>query len=139
MNITPVCPRCGTPATRVDQVVVDHFSRLKPARSKRWAACVAARCPVAYFCDRQQIEKAELTRSLWYKDRRQQVPVCYCSELTRGEIALAVRRGATAIHEVQRMTKKNRTGYCCTENPLGCCCREAFLRELDRAKQKAKR
>ena len=101
---------------------------------KRWAACVSATCDTAYFCKGQIIEKNELTQALWYKDTHKRVPICYCSQLTRGEIQSAVINGATTIDEIQNMTKKNRTGHCQRENPLGGCCREAFLWEIEKTK-----
>lgn len=133
MKITPICPACGSVAFRVARDVVCHFSDGVIADSPRWAACTSHSCMIAYFCGQQQITKAQLKQPLWYKDKRNTVPICYCSQLTRGEIHAAVRRGATAIRDVQRMTKKNRTGFCATENPLGECCRNAFLCEIARA------
>jgi bacterioferritin-associated ferredoxin len=136
MTIAPICPKCGAPAISVSHGVVEHFSRATPVPSDRWAACVSATCSLAYFCDRQQIASDDLTQRLWYKDKGKDVPVCYCSQLTRGEIRHAVDQGAGTIAEVQRMTGKNRMGFCSTENPLGFCCRDAFLREINEAKQK---
>ena len=136
MKITPICPECGTPAVGVDYKVARHFSKTALAMNKRWAACVNATCTIAYFCTRQILRTSELTQILWYKDKRGQAPICYCSQLTRKEIVRAVSQGAKTIHDVQRMTKKNRTGFCTTENPLGFCCRDAFLREIRDATKK---
>ena len=133
MNITPICPKCGTVAVRVVREVVCHFANVSVANSSRWAACTSRTCDTAYFCERQRITKTQLKQLLWYKDRRHSTPVCYCSHLTRGDIRAAVRRGASSIRDVQRVTKKNRTGFCTKENPLGACCRDAFLCEIARA------
>lgn len=136
MTITPICPKCGAPAVSVSQEVVERFSEDTPVPSGRWAACVSATCAVAYFCDRQQIATDDLTQRLWYKDKGMDVPVCYCSQLTREEIRRAVAQGAGTISEVQRMAQKNRMGFCSPENPLGLCCRDAFLWEINKAKHK---
>ena len=135
MTIIPICPKCGTPAIPVSPEVVLHFAKTPPIPDKRWSACVSATCPVAYFSKVQTIGKNELHQALWYKDGRQEVPICYCSQLTRGEIHAAVQNGATTIDEIQNMTRKNRTGHCQRENPLGGCCREAFLLEIGNAKK----
>ena len=135
MSIIPICPKCGTPAIAVTSEVVQNFAKTPPVSDKRWMACVSASCPVAYFSKGQTIEKNELTQALWYKDKRERVPICYCAQLMRGEIQTAVQNGATTIDEIQDMTHKNRTGHCQRENPLGGCCRDAFLWEIQNAKK----
>ena len=135
MSIIPICPKCGTPAIGVATEVLLHFAKTTPPPDKRWAACVSASCPIAYFASGQTIEISELTQALWYKDARTNVPICYCSQLTRGEIQSAVKNGARTIDDIQSMTKKSRTGHCQRENPLGGCCREAFLREIEKAEK----
>ena len=135
MSIIPICPTCGTPAISVDCEVVKHFTTTATTSDKRWAACVSATCATAYFCKSQIIGINDLTQALWYKDKGARVPICYCSQLTRGEIQAAVNNGATTIDDIQSMTKRNRTGHCQRENPLGGCCRDAFLMEINKAKE----
>ena len=59
--------------------------------------------------------------------------ICYCSELTRGEIKNAVKNGHQTIADVRKYTGKNITGQCAEKNPSGKCCGNEFLREIKKA------
>lgn len=65
------------------------------------------------------------------KDRA--VVICYCSELTRGEIQAAVKNGCRTIADVRKYTSKNITGQCAEKNPSGKCCGSEFLSEIKKA------
>jgi bacterioferritin-associated ferredoxin len=132
MTITQLCPQCGTVAYPVPSAAVQAHTR-EPGpwdSAAKWFACTNKNCAVAYSSKGRTVYAADLDVSLWYKDDRDNVPVCYCSKLTRGEIKNAVRKGYRTIDEVQEFTGKNITGRCITENPLGECCRNVFLRTI---------
>ena len=59
--------------------------------------------------------------------------ICYCSELTRGEIKNAVKKGYQTIADVRKYTGKNLTGQCAEKNPSGKCCGSEFLMEIKKA------
>lgn len=48
--------------------------------------------------------------------------VCYCKNITKGEIENAISNGAKTLKDIQRMTSAC-TGNLCEElNPKGVCC-----------------
>lgn len=56
--------------------------------------------------------------------------ICYCKNVTRGEIESAISNGAKTLKDVQRMTSAC-TGNLCEElNPKGVCCSSDILAML---------
>ena len=82
----------------------------------------------SYFSKHHTFMTTDLIKPLFFKDNGDNVPICYCSDLTRGEIKNAVKKGKRTISEVQKFTQKNITGLCEERNPLGKCCRNVFLK-----------
>jgi len=134
MKITKICPICGIPSFEVNAEIVKHFSKEKIIDSK-WGTCVNPQCKVGYFCKNQILYTNDLNRMLWYKTKSKKSYICYCSKLSRNDIAKAVEQGAKNFGEVQKITQKNRTGFCEKENPLGQCCKEVFIYEVEKAKK----
>jgi arsenate reductase (thioredoxin) len=133
MDITGLCPECGLIAYPVPVEVVQNFTSVVEDANKneRWHACINRTCTVAYFTEGFLVRRNNCRHPLWYKDSGENVPVCYCSKLTRGEIKMAVRAGCRTIDEVQQTAGKNITGNCRSENPLGECCRNVFLKTMN--------
>ncbi|MBN1181353.1 MAG: (2Fe-2S)-binding protein [Bacteroidales bacterium] len=135
MEILHICPQCGIPAIHVGEKVVLFY--IKTADSlptgKKWSACPNSECEIAYFTKGYDIYQKDLTVKLFYKRGDIDVPICYCSNLKRGEIHEAVKAGCLSIDQVQEYTGKDITGYCEEKNPLGKCCRNAFLFEIRKA------
>jgi len=134
MEIIQICPQCGIPAISVNDKAVRY--NLTNSRKNvmlenlKWSICLNPNCNCSYFSKQQTFYIDDLNKPLFYKDNNDNVPICYCSDLTRGEIKDAVKKGKTTIDEVQDFTHKNITGYCEERNPLGKCCRNVFLREI---------
>lgn len=131
MKIIQICPRCGHPGIKVNNKAVIYNLR-KSAEAKRdvslrWNACINPDCRCSYFIKDKEFTTEDLINPLFYKDKSDNVPVCYCSNLTRGEIKNAVENGCRTISEVQKFTKKKNTGNCEKINPLGKCCKQVFL------------
>ena len=59
--------------------------------------------------------------------------ICYCSDITRGEIKNAVKSGCRTIADVRKHTNKNITGQCREKNPSGKCCENVFWNEIKKA------
>ena len=59
--------------------------------------------------------------------------ICYCSDLTRGEMKNAVKNGCRTIGDVRKYTNKNITGQCAEKNPSGTCCHKVFQAEINKA------
>jgi hypothetical protein len=134
MKIIQICPTCGLPGLKVNEKAVKYNMR-KPEETKsdnnlEWSVCINPDCECSYFTKGKVFNKADLVKPLFFKDNSDNVPVCYCSDLTRGEIKNAVRKGCRTIGEVQKFTKKNITGHCKKMNPLGKCCKQVFLRTI---------
>ena len=134
MTIITICPLCSVPSLSVNKEVLCHFLN-KNVKQNIWHACVNPKCKVAYYSDRKILNINRLKYPLWYKTKSKNSPICYCSKLTRNDIRNAVRDGTTTFQQVQKITGKNRTGYCRNENPLGKCCKEIFIFEVEKAKK----
>jgi bacterioferritin-associated ferredoxin len=134
MKIIQICPRCGLPGVKVNEKAVSYNLK-KSAKAKRdvklkWNACINPDCKCSYFSKGKEFTKTDLVKPLFYKDKSDNAPICYCSDLTRGEIKSAVKKGCKTIREVRKFTKKNITGHCEERNPLGKCCNQVFLRSV---------
>jgi hypothetical protein len=132
MEIIKICPNCGNPAIAVVESAVEYNLKktLSFQSNKKWSICSNPVCEVSYFSKDLQFSLNDLINPLWFKDNGDNVPVCYCSDLTRGEIKNAVRQGCKTIDDVQELTNKNITGFCEERNPLGKCCRNVFLKTI---------
>ena len=132
MEIIKICPKCGLPGVKVNNKAVLYNLRksgkVKSEIKLKWSICINPKCDCSYFSSNILFSAADLVKPLFYKDESDNVPICYCSDLTRGEIRNAVQYGCKTIREVQDFTKKNVTGYCEKRNPLGKCCKQVFLR-----------
>lgn len=139
MNIIEICPVCGSLGVEVEPITVKSMLKdnLKAEINEddEWYICSGNKCEITYFSNNKKFLKNDLRVMIWYKERILQVPICYCSNLTEEEIYKAVRDGCKTIDDVQEYTNKNITGKCQTENPLGKCCRNVFLKAMDDAKK----
>jgi len=134
MEIIQICPKCGVPAIRVNnKAVMWNLSKSKNITidlKLKWSICLNPNCNCSFFSKDNVFKTSDLIRPLFFKDSSDNVPICYCSDITRGEIKNAVRNGCKTINEVQAYTKKNITGICEEKNPLGKCCRNVFLKTI---------
>ncbi|MBL6730762.1 MAG: (2Fe-2S)-binding protein [Flavobacteriales bacterium] len=128
-----VCPKCGIPSAKVSLEVVKNFTKVEIPEESDYSVCVNPNCDLAYFSKDKSFRIDKLNELLFFKDKSDNAPICYCSNLTRGEIKNAVKNGSKTIDDVQEHTGKNITGKCKTENPLGQCCRNSFLYEIEQA------
>jgi len=129
-----ICPKCGLPAVAVNVEavkynVVESLQNLINLE-KKWSVCINPDCDCSYFSKTRELATADLNVPLFFKDKSDNVPICYCSNLTRGEIKEAIKNGCKSIDDVQNYTKKDITGLCEERNPLGKCCRNVFLRTI---------
>ena len=134
MEIIQICPKCGLPAVSVKveavKYNVDESLQDLINLKNKWSVCVNPGCDCSYFSRQVKLKTADLVSPLFFKDNSDSVPVCYCSNLTRGEIKDAVKNGCKSIDDVQNYTGKDVTGMCEERNPLGKCCRNVFLRTI---------
>lgn len=132
MKIIQICPECGLPAIPVNEKAVRYnlIDSLKQTieGNLKWSICSNPNCDSSYFSKKHLFKTTDLIKPLFFKDNSDDVPICYCSDLTRGEIKNAVKNGKQTIDEIQDFTQKNITGYCEERNPLGKCCRNVFIK-----------
>ncbi|MBF0253157.1 MAG: (2Fe-2S)-binding protein [Candidatus Omnitrophica bacterium] len=133
MSIVYLCPKCSGVGMLVPSAVVKNLVKIDLLNEGSFYACVKKECDVSYFNNKQVYTLDDVKLKLFYKDDGEKVPICYCSNLTRGEIEDAVSKGHKTIADVQKYTNKDRTGQCAKENPLGMCCREVFLNCIEKA------
>lgn len=140
MNVFDICPSCKGIGIKVPRTTVDHHSdgEMKLGGGE-WYSCCSSTCDVAYFSRDTILTLKGISSKIWFKDQGMNVPICYCSNITRQEIYEAVDEGCTDIKEVRNYLDKNITGKCELMNPVGGCCHKVFLSEicnhLDRVKR----
>jgi hypothetical protein len=134
MEIIEICPVCGSLGIKVEPITVKSMLKddLKAEMNdnEKWHICSGDKCEITYYSDNKIYSKKDIRVQVWYKEQTPQVPICYCSNLTEEEISNAVNNGCKTIDDVQEYTCKNITGKCQTENPLGRCCRNEFLKTM---------
>lgn len=137
MNIIAICPDCGSLGVEVEPITVKSMLndtlKAEIRDSEEWYICSGDNCEITYFSKNKKYSKKDIRVLIWYKEQSTEVPICYCSSLTEEEIFNAVKKGFRAIDDVQEHTNKNITGKCQTENPLGKCCRNVFLKAINDA------
>lgn len=139
MDVIEICPSCGGLGIEVEPITVKNMLNddLKSEINDnvKWYICSSENCETVYFSNDNKYSKKDVGVLIWFKEHIDDVPICYCSNLTEKEIFGAVRNGCRTIDEVQEYTGKNITGKCKTENPLGKCCRNVFLKAIEDAKK----
>ena len=130
-----VCTKCGTPALPVNREAVDNqvVKKLEIPISEKIYVCPNPKCTTVYFSKQINLQTDDLNEPVFFKDNSDNVPICYCSNLTRGEIKNAVSKGCKTIKEVRDFTGKTITGKCKEKNPLGSCCTNSLFYEINQA------
>ncbi len=130
-----LCPTCGLKGKKVKYKTVKSIVRKEVKKSDSYQICLNSNCEIVYFNNSESISYnlSDLKVKVWFKDvADENVPICYCSNLTRKEIKEAVVKGYTTISEIRNYTGKNITGNCLTENPTGQCCHRALNKEISK-------
>ncbi|TDO73753.1 BFD-like [2Fe-2S] binding protein [Halanaerobium saccharolyticum] len=130
-----LCPDCGTKGKKVNIVTVKSLVEKKVKDNASYQICLNSDCETVYFISSGTIfySREDLKIAVWYKDSEDdKVPICYCSNLTRGEIKEAVDKGYTTAAEIRKYTGKSITGNCLTENPASQCCHQTLTKEIAR-------
>jgi hypothetical protein len=139
MDIIEICPVCSSLGVKIEPITVKSILKdyLKAEiDEKRMVHFSGNECEITYFSNNKQFSKKDFRVLIWYKEQVSKVPICYCSDLTEEDIFNAVKNGCKTIDNVQEYTNKKITGKCQTENPLGKCCRNVFLKTIAYANEK---
>lgn len=140
----PPCPACGFEGQKVGLKTIRSLLRSEVAAvltegdigaGGDFYLCRTPACDVAYYADGQErvIPKRLLKVPIWFKEQGDDVPICYCSNLSRARILEAVREGYTTIADIRAHTGATRTGECAGKNPTGKCCHQTFQALIDAA------
>lgn len=138
MKALKICPLCSAPGIEVSR---ETFEAWVPAENQKiisgkeiFQLCTNYQCNASYYFGNEYINVGDLGKLLWFKDTGLDVPICYCSNLSRGKIMEAVRNGCNTISEVREYTGKNTVDKCLTRNPAGKCCSTVFLYTIKEAR-----
>lgn len=140
MEVIEICPKCNGLGVKVElstvrNLVLEKYKKLVE-NNVNWCICSDKKCDVIYFSPNSIYTKSDVKVKVWFKElSSEEVPICYCSNITNFEIMEAVKNGCKSIMDVQNYTKKNITGKCRYKNPLGRCCRDVFLSTLNKSEK----
>jgi len=128
-----VCPNCGIPSFKViaDAVLFNLNNTIQtPEKQNNWQICMNTKCDISYFSDKVHYTIKDLKHALFFKDESPNTFICYCSQITRGEIKEAVNQGCKNVKQVRDLLNKNNKCECKTKHPLGKCCCSSFDFEI---------
>ncbi|KAL0232845.1 hypothetical protein GEMRC1_011592 [Eukaryota sp. GEM-RC1] len=129
------CPTCKEIGQHVSIETVSSLVQ-RPVKAAEFYLCPSSSCSVVYFNDAGDlISEESIGVPIWYKDSSPEVPICYCANLTRGEIIEADNEGDNTLAKVRKCTGKTQTGQCRTKNPSGRCCHKEVQKVIDCAKK----
>lgn len=134
-----LCPTCGLEGKKVKFKTVKNLVKKEVKKNDSYQICLNSNCKIVYYNNPESIlyDLSDLKVKVWFKDvADENVPICYCSNITRKEIKEAVVKGYTTISEIRNYTGKNVTGNCLTENPTGDCCHRAMDKEISKYSNK---
>lgn len=134
-----LCSKCGKPGWNVPDTAVQNLIK-EEHRSKLASGdnyiCINPDCQVVYYnpLNGRIFEKDAVRVKVWFKDSGDDVPLCYCNEISRGKIKEAWQQGARTYADVVNITSGATVKCNCKyENPSGRCCSGVindFLDEL---------
>ncbi|MDI6907972.1 MAG: (2Fe-2S)-binding protein [Thermoanaerobacterales bacterium] len=119
-KVTACCPVCGGAGQRVPVVTVRSLVREDLAAPEgEYAICLAPGCPVVYFGP-ALFRKGDLTVRVWFKEKDEPKPICYCKNVTEAEILAHIRAGCChTLEDIQRHTGADTGKQCAVKNPTG--------------------
>ena len=127
----PECPTCHQSGQFVPNTVFK--SNLKPElfkqidHEKKHFACMNPTCRTAYYSGDFAIPFTGLKRELWYKSYSRQKVICYCNNIDREQIKVAVQeQGLKTWEDIIGLYRKKPIEKCESLNPTGLCCRDKF-------------
>lgn len=123
----PVCGRQGqsVPLTAVENLLKEEF-RTQQKKDGEYRLCTNPECPAVYYNPEQGqvFDKNALRVRVWLKDPGDDVPLCYCRKITRGQVKAARQNGARTYSDVVKAAGvEHERCNCQYENPAGKCCR----------------
>lgn len=120
-----LCPECKQKGKAVGMItlkallVPSALKTLDPSSAYRF--CQNELCEVVYFSEHHKFMTWDVKVTVFQKDGRADVSVCYCFGWTRERIRQAVRDKNDPSEEIRQQVQANRCG-CEVNNPQGSCC-----------------
>lgn len=130
----PVCGRQGqsVPLTAVENLLKEEFRT--QIKEGEYRLCTNPECPAVYYNPEQGqvFDKNALKVRVWLKDPGDDVPLCYCRKITRGQVKAAWQNGARTYADVVKVAgAEQERSNCQYENPAGKCCSGTIKKYLD--------
>lgn len=125
-----MCPKCRdisvlVPVQTVKRLVENFNTECETCDIGHYF-CLNEDCEVVYFSSEYQYITSDVTVPVYQKDQGEDVPVCYCHNLTRRKIQDMIASGIDPVeHLDERM--KNDGCSCKINNPQGSCCRNNVI------------
>lgn len=132
-----ICPGCKNPGEGVPLETVDSLTKdflMPDEEDPNYHICFTPDCKIVYFNNEisKKFKLGTIKTQVWFKtDSNDDCPICYCSNLTRGQIKEGVMRGLTTAEEIRDFFDKHHTGDCLTKNPMGRCCHRFIEQEIE--------
>lgn len=134
------CPACGQEGVIVVKSAVQNLvfkECLAELGSSNYFLCTQPDCQVVYYQPDigNVIYRDALRVKVWLKDEGEDVPLCYCHNVTRAKIKAAWQNGVKTYADVIKMTGAQGRCDCQYENPSGSCCSKAIKQYIDELAQ----
>lgn len=100
--------------------------------------CLNRNCEVTYFNNSQYYVKDELKVPVWFKEKPNEMIVCYCHNITFKMIINAVKLGYNTKQEIINYYKSKNNEDCLHLNPIGKRCNTLFENTITYAKGEQK-
>ncbi len=135
------CPTCNKKGKKVfnsvfkSNVKAESFSKIDLNGDNY--ICFNPDCETVYYNDKGLvIHYSELKREIWFKNFAERKIICYCNNIDREQINLALKdHNLETWEEITSHYRKKVIEKCEILNPTGYCCRETFDKEVKKFKR----
>lgn len=131
------CKHCQKEGVLVPAETVKNlvFNPLKATVTENtYYLCMDKKCPTTYFNNNNNVYyyETDLKVPLWFKKNAHPAYACYCNQVTKEDVLLAIRdKKATTVKAVVTHTDAMKNPNCLLNNPLGKCCHPIIQEILD--------
>jgi len=134
------CPVCGRQGQNVPLTAVENLLKEESRNQVKdggYCLCTNPECRIVYYDPElgRVFDQNALRIKVWLKDTGDDVPLCYCRNITRGQVKAAWQSGARTYSDVVKAVGVEQEKCNCQyENPAGKCCSgtiKDYLDELD--------
>lgn len=125
-----MCPTCRdisvlVPVQTVKKMVT-HFNQDFDTSDIGHYFCLNEECEIVYFSQEYQYTVRDCHTAIYQKDSGEDVPVCYCYNLTREKIKSMISSNIDPVAYLDEKMKEEGCN-CALSNPQGSCCRNNII------------